>query len=171
MLALMSSKLASNPSPGRFQGTSMAPATARIGGSTMSCRYALSDPDTSPGNVKPGQAADGHVRGPTDAELVHAATPHRDLAGKTQVVHAPRLAQAAESTDLDVDDAAAAEVQRLAGVVDRMDALVQADRGLELRLQASVIDDVVVGQRLLDHHQVQSIQRSQCGDMLGLSSE
>src|SRR5205807_9254224 len=55
VLALMRSTLASKPRPGRSQGTSIVPACARIGGSTMSSRYALSDPDTSPGKVNPGK--------------------------------------------------------------------------------------------------------------------
>ena len=35
----------------------------------------------------------------------------------------------------------------------------------QLRLQAGVVDDVVVGQRLLDHHQVQVVERAQGGDV------
>ena len=36
--------------------------------------------------------------------------------------------------------------------------LVQADGRVQLGLQHRVIDDVVVGQRLLDHHQVKLVE-------------
>ncbi len=50
-------------------------------------------------------------------------------------------------------------------MVRRPDALVQADRRRELRLQLRVVDDVVVRQRLLDHHQVELIQPPQVIDV------
>src|SRR5438270_9935928 len=111
------------------------------------------------------QARDRDVCGAADAELVHAAAPDGYAARSAQVVDAPSFAQATQAADLDVDDAAAAQVERLARVVDRMDALVEADRRFELGLQPGVIDDVVVGERLLDHHQVEVIHRLQRLDM------
>jgi len=83
-----------------------------------------------------------------------------------QVVDALRLAQTAQSADLDVDDAAAPQIEGFARIVDRMDALVQTDRRAQLCLQPRVIDDVVVRQRLLDHHQLELIQRLQRLHML-----
>jgi hypothetical protein len=43
----------------------------------------------------------------------------------------------------------------------RADAFIQANRGGELRLQHGVIDDVVVAERLFDHHQVIFVQAPQ----------
>jgi hypothetical protein len=76
-------------------------------------------------------------------------------------VDAFRLAQAAQPTDFDIDDPAASQVERFARVFDGMDALVQTDRCFQLRLQFGVVDDVVVVERLLDHHQVQVAERFQ----------
>ena len=40
----------------------------------------------------------------------------------------------------------------------RADALVQADGRLQFPLQLGVVDDVVVGQRLLDHHEIKIVE-------------
>ena len=47
---------------------------------------------------------------------------------------------------------------RIAGVVD---GFVQADRGPQLLLQAGVVVDVVVPQRLLDHQQIELVELAQ----------
>ena len=47
---------------------------------------------------------------------------------------------------------------RLLRMMRRTDALIEADRRLQLRLQRGVVDDVVVRQRLLDHHQVEIVE-------------
>ena len=83
-------------------------------------------------------------------------------------MHAARFCQSPEAADFDVDDPAALEVERFARVLGRVDALVEADRRLQLRLQSSVVNDVVVGQGLFDHHQVQIVERAQRGDMRGV---
>ena len=46
----------------------------------------------------------------------------------------------------------------LLGMMRRANAFVQADGRLQLRLQLGVIDDVVVAERLLDHHQVELVE-------------
>ena len=46
-------------------------------------------------------------------------------------------------------------------VVRRSDALIETDGRLQLALQLGVIDDVVVAQRLLDHHQIEFVQSLQ----------
>ena len=97
------------------------------------------------------------VRAP-DAGFQHAAAPHRDAGGLRDIVHALGLAESAHAAQLDVDDAAGAQADGLLGVVRGADALVQADGRLELGLQRGVVDDVVVRQRLLDHHQVEIVE-------------
>jgi hypothetical protein len=69
-------------------------------------------------------------------------------------------AEAGHAPQLDVDDAAGAQLDGLLGVVRGADAFVQADGGLELGLQLGVVDDVVVAERLLDHHQVEIVELS-----------
>ena len=51
----------------------------------------------------------------------------------------------------------------MAGVVRGADRLVQADRGPDLLLQRRVVHHVVPGERLLDHHQVEGVQRPEEG--------
>ena len=54
-----------------------------------------------------------------------------------------------------------AKLQGDAPVVRRIDALVQADGRAQLRLQAAVLVNVVVSQRLFNHQQVELIERTQ----------
>ena len=61
----------------------------------------------------------------------------------------------ADPARLDVDDAARAGGDRVARDAARLDRLVEADRRLQPPLQHRVIGDVVVIERLLDHHQVE----------------
>jgi len=46
-------------------------------------------------------------------------------------------------------------------VVRAANGFVQADGRLQARLQLGVVDDVVVRERLLDHHQVKIVQPAQ----------
>ena len=98
-----------------------------------------------------------------DARFQHAAAPHRNAGGLRDIVHALRFGEAAHAAQLDIDDAAGAQSDRLLGVMRGADAFVQADGRLQLRLQLGVIDDVVVRQRLLDHHQVELVELLQDG--------
>ena len=80
------------------------------------------------------QAGDRDVGRAADPELVHPAAPDR---------HTPRARQTSWTrfasrrpptpADLDVDHPAGAQVERLARVVGRVDALVEADRRLRAR--------------------------------------
>jgi hypothetical protein len=47
------------------------------------------------------------------------------------------------------------------GAVERRDGLVQAHRRLEPALQLGMPNEVIVGQRLLDHHEIQRVERGQ----------
>ena len=115
----------------------------------------------SPGRREAGQRGQRQVGGATHAGLQHPAAPDRHALRAAQVVDGKRLAQSAHPPGLDVDHPARPHLQRLAGVPRREDALVQADRRLELGLQPAVVPQVVLRQRLLDQQQVQIIQRQQ----------
>ena len=80
-------------------------------------------------------------------------------------MHAFGFGEAAHAPKLDVDDAARVQADCLRRLVRGADALVQADGGLQLRLQYGVIDDVVVRERLLDHHQVEIVELAQVVDI------
>ena len=55
--------------------------------------------------------------------------------------------------------------QRPARMLDRRNALIQADGCLQHRLKFGVIKDIIVGQRLLDQQQIQVVQTL---EMLGV---
>ena len=76
------------------------------------------------------------------------------------------LEQAAQPADLDVDDPASSQVECLAGVLGRMDALVQADGRRELGLKPRVIDDVIVRQRLLDQQKIVGVKLLERGQIV-----
>src|ERR1035437_3318238 len=107
------------------------------------------------------QAGEGPVVGTPDAGLQHAAAPDRNGGGLGDIVYPFGLAESGHPAELDVDDAAGAQLDGLLGVARGANALVQADGSFELRLERGVIDDVVVIQRLLDHHQVKIVQLAQ----------
>ena len=100
------------------------------------------------------QRGQRHVVRSPHARLQHPAAPHRNPRGLSHIVHAFGLAEPRHAPQLDVDDAASAQPDGLLRVVSRADAFVQADVRLEPSLQLGVVDDVVVAERLLDHHQV-----------------
>ena len=81
-------------------------------------------------------------------------------------MHSLRLAQAPHAADLDVDDPAGAQVEGLARVVGRVNALVEADRRLQGRLEPGVVDDVVVRQGLFDQEEVEVVERLERGQVI-----
>ena len=151
------SSTGSTPRPGR-SGTAIAPLSGQDRRLDDVLAIVLVRARDVAGEREAGQAGDGDVGGPADAELVHPAAPDGHAAAVAVVVHPPGLEQAAQAADLDVDDPAGPQVERLAGVVGRVNALVEADRRLELGLEPGVVDDVVVGQRLLDQEQVEGVE-------------
>ena len=72
---------------------------------------------------------------------------------------------AADTSGLDVDDPARAGRDRVARNADRVDRLVEADGRADPPLQLDVVAHVVVIERLLDHHQVVTIE---LGQMIGI---
>ncbi len=97
--------------------------------------------------------------GAADAALEHAAVPHRNVVLCRQIVQRNRLRVAADASRLDVDDPAGAELDRLGRSANRVERLVEADRRPQPRLQAGVVADVVVVERLFDHHQIELVER------------
>ncbi len=65
---------------------------------------------------------------------------------------------ASNTPEFDVDDSACSDLNRLAGIICRMDGLIETNRGLDAPLQSTVIDDVLIVKRLLDHHQIELVQ-------------
>src|SRR5450759_3984266 len=113
------------------------------------------------GQHEVGQAGERDVVGAPDAGLQHAAAPDRDAGGLGDIVHALGLAETGDAAELDVDDVAGAQLDGLLGVARGANALFQADGGLQFGLERGVIDDVVVIQRLLDHHEEKIVQLAQ----------
>ena len=99
--------------------------------------------------------------GRADAGLQHAAAPdgHAGVAGG--VVDAHGLAVPAHAPDLDVDDAAGAELDRRLRVRFRADRLVEADRGLQRLRELRVRDEVLVVERLLHVVEPERVERAQ----------
>src|SRR5574340_382546 len=61
--------------------------------------------------------------------------------------------------------AACAHGDGLFGMVRRADAFVEADERLQMFLQFGMVDDVVMAERLLDHHEVELVQLLQVVDV------
>ena len=106
------------------------------------------------GQGEAGQGLQVDVVEPADARLQHAPAPHGHAALPAVALDGQGLGVAAHPSHLDVDDAAGAEVEGVAGVVQAVDRLVEADGRADLLLQRGVVHDVVPGQGLLDHHEL-----------------
>ena len=113
----------------------------------------------SPGSVKFGSVdrCDVVRRGRCPTRACRRATPECPCAAHRSCSRIDSR-EAADAARLDVDDAAGAGGDRLARDADGLDRLVEADRRLQPPLQRRVVDDVVVVERLLDHHQVEAIE-------------
>src|SRR5687768_7832661 len=74
-------------------------------------------------------------------------------------MNADGLRVTAHPSDLDIDDAATAELQRLSRALDSSDALVKTDRCRKFRLELRVIDQVVMFEGLFDHQQTKIVER------------
>src|SRR5579862_8682651 len=93
-----------------------------------------------------------------DARFEHAAAPDGNAMGLCQIMDAQSLAKPAYAPELDVDDPACLEPDRLFGVMNSAYTFIKTNRRIELRLQRRMIDDLVMRQRLLDHHQMEFVQ-------------
>src|ERR1700731_1839201 len=86
------------------------------------------------------------------------ATPDGNTVALAQIVDPPRHGVAADAAKLDVDDLAGAQLDAGACLLFRVNALIQADRRVQLFLQLDVTVDIVPAERLLDHHQVEAFE-------------
>src|SRR5438445_164884 len=93
------------------------------------------------GQTEIRQRGERNVVCPPNARLQHAATPDRNSRRLSRVVHALGLAKSTYAAELDIDDAAGAQLDGLLGVMRRADAFIQTDGRLQLRLQLGMIDD------------------------------
>ena len=98
---------------------------------------------------------------PADPRFVHAPRPDPDAAPRRVVGDPHRLEQAADPSLFHVDDAAGADRDGRGRVGEAVDGLVEANRRLHRSLKRGMLDDVAVGQRLLDHHQVELVEPPQ----------
>src|ERR1700733_2401637 len=104
------------------------------------------------------QRGHGDVVRAADAGFQHASAPDRNRFLLAKIVDAAGYGVSADAAQLHIDDFAGADFDGGAGVLDVMDAFVEADRSFELALQRGVGIDVVVPQRLLDHDQVEGVE-------------
>src|SRR5580693_5684592 len=104
------------------------------------------------------QRGHGDVVRAADAGFKHSSAPHRDGFLLAKIVDAAGWGVAADAAQFHVDDFAGADFDGGAGVLDIVNAFVQADRSVELALQLGVGVDVVVAEGLLDHDQVEGVE-------------
>src|SRR3989475_9230439 len=98
-----------------------------------------------------------HVVRTADAHLEHPSAPHGHVVGGANVVNTLRRSEPADPPGLDVHDARGADRDRLPRVLAGVDRVVEADRRLDLALERRVVDEIVVRERLLDHHRARRI--------------
>src|SRR3984885_8275958 len=104
------------------------------------------------------QRGHGDVVRAADAGFQHASAPDGNGFLLAKIVDAAGGGVSADAAQFHVDDFAGADFDRGAGVLDVVDAFVEADGSVELALQGGVGVDVIVAKGLLDHDQVESIE-------------
>src|ERR1700730_3124509 len=90
----------------------------------------------------------------TDARLQHPPAPHRNAVRHAKIMNLLGYRVPAHAPHLYVDDLARPQPDRRLGMLQRVNALVQANRRLQLPLQLHVRVQIIPTERLLDHHQV-----------------
>ena len=93
-----------------------------------------------------------------NAGFKHAAAPDGDTAAVTEIVNASGLKVATNTAKFNVDDFARAESDGGFGVFVSVNALVEADGGLQIFLDFDVAEEVVPAKGLLDHHEIEAIE-------------
>ena len=93
---------------------------------------------------------------PSD-EFDHAPDPAREVCFMTNGVDGHRVGDAAHPTRFDVDPSAGADFNRLTSLGDRVDALVQTDWSINLRLEFGMVNQIVVSQGLFNHRQLVAV--------------
>src|SRR5579864_6904231 len=97
------------------------------------------------------------VRAP-DAGLQHPAAPHRDAVLLADVVNVTRHGESAHTAKLYIDDLARAQFHGRARLLFGMHAFIQANWSFEPLLKLDVTINVIPAERLLDHHQIKTIE-------------
>src|SRR6266404_6999580 len=111
-----------------------------------------------PGQNKVRQSGKRDVVCASDPGLQHPAAPHRNAVRLAKIMDLLRRRVPADASQLDVDDLAGTQRDRRPRVLQRVNAFVQANRRFEPLLQFHVTVQILPPQRLLDHHQVISIE-------------
>src|SRR5579863_2350942 len=96
-----------------------------------------------------------------DPGFQHPATPDRNLLLPANVVNLARFGEAADPADFDIDNAAGSGFQSNRRRASADDGLVEAKRSAQFSLQAGMIENVIVPERLLNHQQVELIEGPQ----------
>src|SRR5580692_7972727 len=104
------------------------------------------------------QRRHGDVVCAADAGFQHASAPDGNGFLLAVIVDAAGGGVSADAAQFQVDDLAGADFDRGAGVLDVVDAFVEADGSVELALQGGMGVDVVVAKGLLDHDQVEGVE-------------
>ena len=72
----------------------------------------------------------------------------------------------ADAAELDVDDAAGTQLDRGGSVMSVVNGFVEANGGANLRLQFSMIENIVPGERLFDHHEIVGVEFPQVSGLV-----
>ena len=100
----------------------------------------------------------------TNSCFEHSSAPHRYAPVNAQIVDSLRLEVAADTTRLDIDDAARTDVEGTARHLERRDRLVETHRRAHRTGQLDVPDDVLLGKWLLDEQQIEFVETCEmCG--------
>jgi hypothetical protein len=95
---------------------------------------------------------------PAYAALQHSPAPEGDSVPGAVFVDLGGFAVSPDASQFDIDDAAACHLHRLSSIFRVMDRLIEANGGIDFPLENGVINDVIVGEGLLNHHQIEFIQ-------------
>src|SRR5215472_13206272 len=104
------------------------------------------------------QSGESNIMRAPDAGLQHPAAPYRDAVLLADVVNAARHCESAHTAKLDVDDLARAQFRGRPRLLLRMHTFIQTNWSFQPLLQLDVTVEVVPSKRLLDHHQIETIE-------------
>src|SRR5262249_11599676 len=118
------------------------------------------------GEGEVGQGAERNVVGTPDTGVEHSTAQYSYLGPSSHIVDRNCFAEAPHAPDLDVNDAAGAQLGRGLSVAAAANRFIQADRRLQFLLQLRVIVEVVMPQRLLNHKKVEAVELTQVVDLV-----
>src|SRR5262249_28844139 len=85
------------------------------------------------------QTGESDVVGTADAGFQHAAAPHGDTVIAADIVNGANFFVTADAAELDVDDPASADLDRLTGVLAGMNRFIKTDWRLDVFLQLCMV--------------------------------